>query len=73
MMPAKFEALAVYNSEVYRGIPHTPEYDAEMAELQAEYDEWLASPAMAIRHIPPPSAWRRLRRFLGIREHWDMP
>ena len=38
-MPQKFEVLAVYNAEVARGIVHTPEWDARMAALQAEYDQ----------------------------------
>ena len=32
------EVLATYNAEVYRGIVHTPEYDAKMAELQGRSD-----------------------------------
>ena len=39
-MPGKFEALAVYNAEVARGIMHTPEWDARMAALQEELDQW---------------------------------
>ena len=39
-MTGKFEVLAVYNAEVARGIAHTPEWDADMAELQAEFDRW---------------------------------
>ncbi len=31
-------ALAVYNAERARGLVHTPEWDAKMAGLQAEYD-----------------------------------
>ena len=38
-MPPKFERLAQYNAERARGIAHTPEYDAEMAELQREFNE----------------------------------
>lgn len=34
----KFEPLAVYNAECARGIVHTPEWDAKMAELQREFD-----------------------------------
>ncbi len=30
--------LAVYNAEVHRGLVHTPEYAAEMAELQRRFD-----------------------------------
>lgn len=32
------ETLARYNAERHRGIVHTPEWQAAMAELQAEYD-----------------------------------
>jgi hypothetical protein len=39
-MPEKFETLARYNGERARGIAHTPEWDAQMAELQREYKEW---------------------------------
>lgn len=36
--------LATYNSEVARGIVHTPEYDAKMREKQKQYNEqWLAA------------------------------
>ncbi len=31
-------ALATYNAERSRGIVHTTEWDAKMAELQREYD-----------------------------------
>jgi hypothetical protein len=37
-MPDKFNPLARYNAEVARGIMHTPEWDAQMAALQREYD-----------------------------------
>jgi hypothetical protein len=40
VMPRKFEALAVYNTERHHGLVHTPGYDAQMAELQREFDEW---------------------------------
>jgi hypothetical protein len=40
-MPAKFEDLAVYNAECSRGIVHTPGYDAAMAELQRQFNEWV--------------------------------
>jgi hypothetical protein len=39
-MPQKFETLAVYNAEVARGIVHTAEWDARMAELQQEFGQW---------------------------------
>lgn len=35
---AEVEALAAYNGEVARGIMHTPEWTARMAELQARFD-----------------------------------
>jgi hypothetical protein len=35
---AKFSALATYNAERARGIMHTAEWDAKMAELQREWD-----------------------------------
>jgi hypothetical protein len=39
-MPQQFNELADYNSRVWKGIQHTPEYMARMAELQAEFDAW---------------------------------
>ncbi len=33
----KWGDLATYNGEVARGIAHTPEYDAKMAEKQEAY------------------------------------
>ncbi len=42
-MLSKFETLAVYNAEVTRGIVHTPEWDAKMAGLQQEFDQWQQS------------------------------
>ena len=33
--------LAVYNSEVARGIVHTPEWDTKMAQKQSAYNEWV--------------------------------
>lgn len=46
-MPGKFEILAVYNGEVARGIVHTADWDARMATLQAEYEQWLQRPHAA--------------------------
>ena len=40
VMPERFNKLARYNGEVRRGIMHTQEYDAEMAQLQREYNQW---------------------------------
>lgn len=37
-MPDKFGPLAAYNAERARGIVHTPEWDAHMAKLQAEFN-----------------------------------
>jgi hypothetical protein len=34
------DELAVYNAEVSRGIVHTPEWKALMAERQRQFDEW---------------------------------
>jgi hypothetical protein len=41
-MPGKFDVLAAYNAEVARGIVHTPEWDAKMAGLQREFDQWAS-------------------------------
>lgn len=38
----KFDALAWYNAERSRGIVHTADYDARMADLQREWDEMIA-------------------------------
>ncbi len=35
----KFNKLAIYNSEVSRGIIHTEEFKAKMAVLQEEYNQ----------------------------------
>ena len=37
----RMSVLATYNSEVSRGIAHTPEWDALMAKLQAAFDAEL--------------------------------
>lgn len=39
-MPGEFEPLATYNAECARGLVHTAEYDAVMADLQREFNEW---------------------------------
>lgn len=39
-MTPEFQRLAQYNAERHRGIAHTPEYDDEMRQLQAKWDEW---------------------------------
>jgi hypothetical protein len=38
LYPAEIHALASYRLEVTRGLTHTPEYDAAMAELQRRWD-----------------------------------
>jgi hypothetical protein len=44
-MSNKFDPLAWYNAECSRGIVHTPEYDARMADLQREWNEMEALPS----------------------------
>jgi hypothetical protein len=44
--------LATYNAEVHRGIVHTEEWQAKMAEKQAAYDIAHGRPK------PPPGPWR---------------
>jgi hypothetical protein len=39
-MPEEFEALSIYNEERSRGVAHTPEYDAKMADLQERFKQW---------------------------------
>jgi hypothetical protein len=39
-MPSRFEALAAYNTEVSRGLAHTPEYQERMRLLQTDFDVW---------------------------------
>ena len=34
----RWDALAMYNAERARGLVHTPEWDARMAEEQARFD-----------------------------------
>lgn len=43
-MPHKFERLARYNAEVSRGLVHTDRWQREMADLQAEFNEWASKP-----------------------------
>ena len=40
-MPKQFEVLAQYNSEVSRGLMHTPAWKLSMLQLQAEFDAWI--------------------------------
>lgn len=37
-LPYRFKLLAEYNTRLSEGIVHTPEYAAEMARLQNEFD-----------------------------------
>ena len=46
---ADFSALAAYNAERYRGIGHTPEWDARMAVLQARFDAFERE--RYVRHV----------------------
>ena len=48
----RFTELATYNSEVARGIAHTPEWVAKMAAVQVEFDDRLAT---SLRTIHPDS------------------
>jgi hypothetical protein len=36
---ARFDPLAIYNTECNRGLVHTAEYDTAMVQLQREFDE----------------------------------
>lgn len=38
--PQEFEELAVYNSEVHRGIIHTKEWVERMRKLSTEFTLW---------------------------------
>jgi hypothetical protein len=46
-MPSRFDKLATYNSEVARGLVHTPEWQKQMAELQREFHAWRIEAARA--------------------------
>ncbi len=53
-MDGRFEPLATYNAERMRGIVHTPEYAAKMAELQREFNAtpvgaWMAGERTGVR------------------------
>jgi hypothetical protein len=41
-MPDKYGPLAISNAERSRGVVHTPNHQARMRELQADYDRWYA-------------------------------
>ena len=58
----KFHALARYNSEVARGIVHTPEWDERMRDLQSE---WNA--AWSTEH-PGMILVDRGEHFLGVQD-----
>lgn len=42
----RYGRLATFNSERGRGLVHTPEYAAEMAELQARFDAEHGNPTV---------------------------
>lgn len=42
VMPDKFHELARYNTEKSHGLAHRPEHAARMAELQREFNAYLA-------------------------------
>lgn len=52
-MPREFDVLARYNAEVVRGIVHTPEWRAKMAELQERFNEWAWSETERLGWTPP--------------------
>ena len=79
MTDTEFNALARYNSEIARGIVHTPEWDARMAQEQERFnrqqmDEWIAAgghPLDPDNHdgagvVPgsPPSRFERFRWWI---------
>jgi len=39
----RYHYLAIYNSEVSRGLVHTPEYKAVMAKLQEEFNKEMSA------------------------------
>lgn len=53
----EIEALGRYNAEVARGILHTPEHVARMADMQRRFDVW--GPVFMVR-ARPRRRWRRL-------------
>ncbi len=74
-MSTKFDRLAVYNAEVHRGIVHTPEYDAEMAELQREFNErstWHPIGDCGCAEMPNPPHGGGPSRFYCA-EHTEWP
>ena len=72
--PYKWSDLALYNSEVDRGITHTPEWCAEMAKQQRQFDAEQEAEMRSqgfvpmagggwLKAGPRPSWWRRLLRL----------
>lgn len=53
--PYEFNALAQYNAEVARGLVHTPEWKAKMANEQERFD-WQSRREMIMRHGGDPSS-----------------
>lgn len=69
-----FETLAAYNAERARGIMHTPEWQARMADLQVKFDERVRDTLPQYRQadgtyiLPtrmPEAVWESIRRVLG--------
>ena len=52
----RWDALGLYNAERHRGLVHTPEWDAWMAEEQAAFDDEMghAGNGFPIRLDPAP-------------------
>jgi hypothetical protein len=59
-MPAVFHSLSTYNSELARGLLHTPEWKEKMAELQRDFDAWTRGQWEADGyHEIAPGLWSR--------------
>lgn len=52
-MPEMFDRLAVYNSEVARGLVHTPDYVVQMDALQATFNTWAFNNAYPYARTKP--------------------
>jgi hypothetical protein len=72
--PDSFEMLAAYNAERDRGIMHTPEWRARMADLQVRFDERVRDALPRYRTpdgvyvIPawaPEALWDSIQRALS--------
>lgn len=70
--PVSFETLATYKAECERGIVHTPEWDARMADLQREFDARVEAMLEESRQpdgtilLPlstPPAIWDAIARI----------